>query len=297
MAENAVITVSYAPDFELCKEAAASVLAYTPASTKHYIVVPRRDLPLFSVLRGPRTNVWSVESLLPRHIVTVPRANFWLNLRRPFPPIRGWVMQQLIKLQIATQIDADVLLYADSDFVFVRPVTAATFKLDGRTRFYRKVAAVNEHFPRHLIWHDVARDMLGVPRARPPFNDYIHSPGVWERRKVLAMQDRILQITGRPWFDVMASQLHVSESTLYGVFVDVVLGEQANVAPVDSMLCHTYWDTTPLSLDEAERFVNATPDDYVAVWITSKSETPVEIRRAALAKSGFLPKTDAERVS
>jgi hypothetical protein len=294
MADLAVITVSYAPDFELCREATSSILAYTPDTAKHYIVVPRRDMALFSQLRSPRTEVWPVEKVLPRRVITVPRSNFWINLRRPFPPIRGWVMQQVVKLQMATQVDAELLLFADSDFVFVRPVTIDTFKQDGRVRFYRKEAAIDERLPRHLIWQHLARKVLGAPRAEPPFNDYIHSPGVWERRKVLAMMDRIRQVTGRNWLDVFASQLHVSESTMYGVFVDIVLAEHANVVPVGSMGCHTYWDTSPLSLEAAEKFVQETPDDYIAVWITSKSGTSIEIRRAALAKAGFLPEASSE---
>jgi hypothetical protein len=291
MADVAVITASYGPDFELAREAAASVLAFAPPSAMHYIVVPRRDLEMFSELEGSRTQVWSVESLLPRYVKAVPRANFWVNLHRPFPPIRGWVMQQLVKIEIAGRIDADLLLYADSDFVFVRPVTADTFKLDGRIRFYRKEAAIDEHMPRHVIWHNQARVLLGAPPAQPPFSDYIHSPGTWERRKVLALRDRIEQVTGKPWFDVLASQLHVSENTLYGVFVDEVLREEADVTPVGRMLCHTYWDTTPLSPEAAEQFVAETPDDNIAVWITSKSYTGLDVRRAALAKSGFLPAT------
>ena len=37
-------------------------------------------------------------------------------------------MQQMVKLQAAAQIEADVLLSVDSDVVFVRPVTAETFR-------------------------------------------------------------------------------------------------------------------------------------------------------------------------
>lgn len=285
----ATITTSYAPDFELCREAAASVLAYTPASAIHYIVVPRRDLGLFSQLRGPRTQVLPVEEILPRYVRAVPGANFWLSLRHPFPPVRGWIMQQIVKMQVPAKVDADVLLYADSDFVFIRPVTAETFRKDGHIRFYRKEAAIDEHMPRHIIWHNLARRLLGAPVAQPPFPDYINSPGAWERSKVLALHDRIQQINGRPWLDVVASQLHFSEGTLYGTFVDAVLGEQANVTPVDSMLCHTYWDTSPLSLEAAQKFLDDVAPEDIAVWITSKSGTPIEVRRAALAKAGFLP--------
>jgi Family of unknown function (DUF6492) len=284
VAELAVITPSYAPDLELCRDLNASVLLHTPATTSHYIITPQRDLALFSALRGPRTQVWSVDQLLPRHVVAVPRANLWLNLRRPFPPVRGWVMQQAVKLLAAGRVEADVLLSVDSDVVFVRPVTAETFRRDGRICFYRKDAGVDEHLPRHLIWHDVARTLLGLPRARPPLADYVQSPNVWERSTILALQDRVQQTTGRPWLHAFAAQPHVSECTLYGVFVDEVLGERSNVTPVESMRCHNYWNRSPLSLDGARQFLRTMPADDVAVMISAKSRTPPGVRRAAMSE-------------
>jgi hypothetical protein len=285
MTELAVITPSYAPDIELCRDLNASVLAHTPPSVVHHIITPHRDLRLFARLRGPRTEVWSVGQLLPRHVVAVPAANFWLNLRRPVPPVRGWVMQQLVKLQAAAQIEADVLLMADSDVLFVRPVTAGTFRPDGRLRFYRKDAGVDERLPRHLIWHDVARGLLGIPPARPPLPDYISALSAWDRDTVLALRDRIQETTSRPWLDALAARLHVSEFILYGVFVDEVLGSCAHVAPSESMLCHSYWDPYPLNVDAAERFVGAMAAEDVAVMISAKSRTPLDVRRAALSRA------------
>ncbi len=282
MAELAVITPSYAPDFELCRDLNASVLAHTLPPAVHHIIVPRRDLRLFSCLTGTRTQVLPVNELMPRHLVSVPRANMWLNLYRPFPPVRGWVMQQLVKLQAAARIEAEVLLLVDSDVLLVRPVTAETFRHDGRLRFYRKDAGVDEHLPRHLTWHDVARRLLGIPPARPPLPDYISAFTAWDRGTVLALQDRIQQATGRPWLDALAGQLHVSEFILYGVFVDDVLGEQANAAPTESMLCHSYWHQSPLDFETARKFVQALPADDVAIMISAKSHTPLDVRRTAL---------------
>jgi hypothetical protein len=283
MAELAVITPSYAPDIDLCRDLNVSVLARTPSSTTHYIIPPHRDLELFSQLRGPRTEVWSVKQLMPRYMAAVPWANFWLNLHHVAPPIRGWVMQQVVKLQAAAQIEADVLLLVDSDVLLVRPITAETFRRNGRLRFYRKDVGVDEHLPRHLIWHDVARDLLGIPRARPPLPDYISAFNVWDRLTVLALQERIQRVTGRPWLDAMAAKLHVSEFILYGVFVDEVLSDHAHVEAAESMLCHSYWDPYPLSADAAKKFVRAMPSEEVAVMISAKSRTPLDVRRTAMS--------------
>jgi hypothetical protein len=283
MAELAVITPSYSPDFELCRDLNESVLEYTPQSVMHYIFVPRRDLKLFSRLQGARTEVLSVDELLPRHMVAVPRANIWLNLHHPVPPVRGWVMQQLVKLLATALIDAETLLLVDSDVLLVRPVTVETFRRDGLLRFYRKDAAVDEHLPRHLIWHDAARSLLGISaRARPPLPDYVSPFTPWDRRTILALQDRIQRTASRHWLDAVAGELHVSEFILYGVFVDQVLSEHANVAATESTLCHSYWHTSPLDLKAAEQFVQALPAEDVAVMISAKSHTPLAVRRTAL---------------
>jgi hypothetical protein len=239
--------------------------------------------------------------MLPRRIVPVPAANAWLNLRRPYPPIRGWVMQQLVKLHAAAAVGADVLLLADSDVVLVRPVTLGTFRRDGLMRFYRDDDALDEHLPRHLIWHDTASRLLGLqPAGPPPLPDYISAFNVWDREVVLALCDRIQDVSGRPWFDAIASELHVSEFILYGVFVDRVLGASASVLPADSMLCHSYWEPAPLAAEAAAGFVSRLAPEDVAVMISAKSGTPLDVRRQALsgvdngARSAEVPAGPAE---
>jgi hypothetical protein len=286
MVELAVITPSYAPDFELCRDLNESVLRRTDSTVTHYVITPRRDLSLFSVLRGPRTEVLAVDEVMPRRMMGVPWANFWVNMRRPGPPIRGWMMQQLVKLQAATRIPADRLLLVDSDVIFARDVSAATFGRDGRVLFYRLDAGVHAAMPRHVIWHDVARKLLGLPAEQLPLPDYVSAFNVWDRGTVLALRDRIERVTGQRWLDAIGRQLHFSEFILYGVFVDRVLGEQAPVEPTDSMMCHSCWNSLPLTLPEAERFVGGLPPDDVAIMISAKSRTPLDVRRKALATIG-----------
>jgi hypothetical protein len=285
-ADLAVITPSYAPDVELCTALNESVLRYTPGPVRHYIITPARDVRLFSRLRGTRTEVLSVDEVLPWHVLALPGANFWLNLRRPWPPLRGWVMQQIIKLQMAAKVNADLLLLADSDVVLVRPVTGETFRADGRTRFYRRDNEIDSGFPRHVRWNDVACRLLGVPREPPPLPDYISPFNVWNRHIAVALQGRIEQTTGKHWLDATAAQLHFSEFVLYGVFVDKVLGGQVNVAETNSMFCHNYWKRVPLDIAEGERFMREMPADDVAVMISAKSGTPLEVRRKILSIVG-----------
>jgi hypothetical protein len=192
-------------------------------------------------------------------------------------------MQQVLKVQAASVIEADQLVLADSDVILVREITADTFRRNGKVRFYRKDAGVHDGMPRHVIWHDVSRKMLGLRPEPTPLPDYVSAFNVWDRGTILALQERIERTSGHSWLTEMSSQLHVSEFILYGVFVDKVLGDSAQATPSDSILCHSYWDNIPLNESEATRFVRELPDDDVAIMITAKSHTPIEVRRAAMS--------------
>jgi hypothetical protein len=98
---------------------------------------------------------------------------------------------------------------------------------------------------------------------------------------------------GRPWLDAIGSQLHVSEFILYGVFVDRVLGESAGVFPASSMLCHTYWNRTPMNSGDVDGFIRELSPDDVAVMISAKSRTTLDVRRQVL--SGVLAVVQAEQ--
>ena len=285
MSSFAVLTPSYAPDFEFCRALTRSVLEWTAPDVDHHVVVPQRDRELFARLRGPRTHVWTVEQLAPRRMLPMPIVNAWLNLRRPYPPVRGWVMQQIVKLGAAAELGADLVVLADSDVVFVRPVTVDTFRKGGRVRFYRSDHALDEQLPRHLAWHDAARRLVGLPPAGPPpLPDYISGGvNVWERQVLLALRERIEQVTGRPWLDAIASNLHISEFILYGVFVDDVLGSSAAVIPAESTLVHCHWGPEPMAHGAVAEFVRTLQPDDVAVMISARSDTEPDVRRKALS--------------
>ena len=280
----AVITTSFATDFELCSDLNRSVLNYSPDSIHHYIIVPEADLNLFGRLAGSRTHIRCESDLLPRSFIRVPFSKFTVNLRRPFPPVRGWILQQVIKLAAVAASEHDVVLLVDSDIEFVRPFGLETFVRDGVVRFYGRVNEINETLPRHIVWHKVARALLGLPPAQLPYTDYVSSLLAWNPAIVRRMLDRVATTTGRPWANVIAGQLHFSEWTLYGVYVDNVVGAPANSFASDDPLCLAYWDRTPLTLDGAVDFLSGVRPTDLAAMISAKSRTPLAFRRAAFAR-------------
>ena len=279
----AVITPSFAPDFELCADLHRSVLEYSPDSVHHHMIVPQRDLMLFGRLAGSRTQIQCEADLLPRSFVPVPFSKFTVNLGRPFPPVRGWILQQVLKLAAVAASEDDVVLLVDSDIEFLRQFAVETFVRNGVVRFYRKPNEIDERLPRHVIWHRVARALLGLPPAEPPYTDYISSLLAWDPAIVRRMLERVTATTGRPWPTAIAGQLHFSEWTLYGVFVDEVLGAPANSFASDDPLCLAHWGTTPLDHDSADAFLCDLQPTDIAAMISAKSRTPLAVKRAAFA--------------
>ena len=283
MKRMSVITPSFAPDFQLCADLHRSVLDSSPDSVHHHIIVPRQDLKLFGRLAGPRTHIHCEAELLPRSFVPVPLSKFTVNLCRPFPPVRGWILQQVLKLAAVAASEDDVVLLVDSDIEFLRPFAVETFVRNGVVRFYSKPDEIDERLPRHMIWHRVARVLLGLPPAGPPYTDYISSLLAWDPAIVRRMLARVTATTGRPWTTAIAGQLHFSEWTLYGVFVDHVIGAPATSFASDDPLCLAYWDETPLNRDGAVEFLRGVRPTDVAAMISAKSRTPLAVRRAAFA--------------
>jgi hypothetical protein len=286
-----VVSPSFRDDFDLCADLHHSVIRYFPEKTIHYIVTPASDVELFSKLAGPQCVIWSVSQIIPRGYVPIPHQNIWMNLKKPWMPIRGWIMQQIVKLGAAERIGADILILADSDVVFSRPVCEDYFK-QGTVRFYKKDNAIDSSMSRHVIWHQVARRILGLPPGRVPFTDYIPGGvGVFDRNVLLKLYKRIEEIHGRPWMDVIASKLHFSEFILYGVFVDEVLGRGWNDYCVSDTCVHGYWDLLPLDDAAAAAFVQTQKQDDIAIMISAKSMTPLSVRRAAINGLNIRPGT------
>lgn len=273
-----VVTPTYAPDVELFADLHESVLTWFPNDVSHIAIVDDGDLPLFRRFSGPRCDVIGVRDVLPRAVRALPVGNLWVNLRRPVPPLRGWIIQQLTKLAICEQLDERLVVLADSDLVFVRPVTADLVAPGGRARLYRKGGGVDEGLPRHVRWHAVARKLLGLPPARPPLPDYVSSLNIWNREIVQRALRRVEYVTGRRWLEAIGRELHFSEWTLYGVYADEFEGAR-DVSPAAESLCHSYWDTVPLSEDEATAFVSRLGSCDVAYMIGAKSHTPQSVRR------------------
>ncbi len=280
-----IITPSYAPDYELCADLVASVRKFAPSGTVHRLIVPTSDMKLFSALASHDVVVESVDSILPRQFRKLPFSNIWINWRAPWPPVRGWIAQQLVKLAAAAASTADVVVLVDSDVTFGRPFDLATYgALDGPALF-RLADAVGPHLPRHVMWDEVARRLLDVPVADPgPLPDYICWPCIWIPELVRGALSRVESVSGLPWSRAISRELHFSEMVLYGVYVDEIVRTDQHVEIISDMRSVAHSDEVALDARSIEQFLSKLGDDRVAVMVSAKSGTALGIRRAALGR-------------
>ncbi len=297
MTELAVLTPSFRGDAEIFADLHRSVLEFTPEDTVHHVFVPLRDRHLFVRFQGPRCRILTSRELLPGRYQRTGRGDSYVNLRRPWPPVRRWVMQQAIKIAAAARIEADVVVVADSDVVLVRPVTADRFRVGGQRCLFRTDDGVTADMARHVIWHRVARELFGLPPAPPPpLPDYVSSFNFWDPAVVRDIQRRISDTTGGDWLDAFTSQLHVSEFMLYGVYVDEVQHAAKPRPPAaEPAICHNTWQTTPLDRDGAVAFADRLPPEAIAMMISAKSHTPVDLRRLAIERCAEIVKAGERR--
>ena len=289
----AVLTPSYAPDFADFAELHRSVLEFTDPAVLHYVVVPDEDLPLFSTLGSSRMVLLGYRELLPSSFVStawfaravariprVPRGARFIavNVRRPWPPLRGWLLQQIVKLGMAARMECDTLLLIDSDALLIRPVSEETFASPTAVRFYSNPAAIGAEMTRHVAWHQAARRMIGVPPdGPPPYADPIGSVVSWDPEVVRGLISRLSEVAGRPWQTAVSREWEFSEYVLYGEYLAEFGTDRQLSFVADTTLCHSHWDPHPLDLDGAKRFVASLDPRDVAVHVQSNSHTSPEI--------------------
>lgn len=284
--KHALLTVSYAADYERCALLAESVQRFVPPSVPYRIVVSARDARLFRSLADSRTEIVVIEELWPWRLVELKRLRLWLSLRAR--PVRGWILQQLVKLQADRIVDAEHLVFVDSDVFFVRPFDPATRVVDGLVPLFQSPGLFTHG--RYAGWHAASARLLGLPRGEHR-NDYISNLVTWRRETLLRLQQRVEAVTAGPWLRALCNTLDLSEYNLYGTFCDRVLGFAAAGHFVEHKpICHSLWhlaDAGESPRDAVQRHVRALEPHHVALHIQSRIGVPVALYRDLVGSGAF----------
>lgn len=214
----AVVTKTYAPDLTRCELLAESLDRCAPM-IPHYLIVDRRDRPAFKHLEYGKRQLIDSEDLLNVRMLRTPGSKaYWLSLRAL--PVRGWIMQQIIKIAAIDAIPEQTLVLCDSDVAFIRCFDRNDLLVDGKVGLFD----VEHSGPESRAWTDTARRLLGLPTTQAGYRNYVGHLICWNRETVKAMQERIESSTGINWQLALARTLNFSEYMIYGTFVREVLG-------------------------------------------------------------------------
>lgn len=270
---TALVTASYAVDFERCRLLCETIDQNVTGASHHYLLVEKRDVAQFRQLENSRRSVVDERDLLPHWLrafddpSSLFRRRIWLSTRTW--PLRGWHVQQLRRMAIATHVEQDVLVYCDSDVAFLKPFDCGAFQRGGKVRLFRRDnALLAPGHDDHQIWSRNAASVLGIGTPEFSPHDYISTLIAWRRRSVSDMLARIEQVHGRHWVEAVGAQRKFSECMIYGRFVDEV-AQGADHFLGSEEFCRVHWNGTPLSDDGFREFIAEMSSEQVAIGMQS----------------------------
>ena len=281
---TALVTASYAGDLERCRLLCETVDHHVRGHDHHYLLVAGHDMKLFRDLERPRRTVVDERDLLPSwlHCFPDPIAGggkrIWLSLRTL--PLRGWHVQQLRRIAIASHVDQEALLYCDSDVAFVRDFDCDTLWDGDDLRLFRREGGLRRSgLDQQRLWSENAGRVLGIAGSRTSEHDYIATVIAWRRDAADAMRRRIEAVSGRDWVAAVAASRQFSECMMYGRFADDVQSGAGHFHD-ERELCRVYWTGLALSDQTFREFIAAMTPEQVAIGVQSFIGTDVgRIRR------------------
>ena len=288
----ALLTPTYGRDLELCTLLCESVDRHVKSFSKHYLLVPDCDLPLFAHLASERRVIVPASAYLPGWLRPLPRViqrkrrQFWWSLRAK--PVSGWHVQQFLKIAAVISLPYQRYCILDSDVVFFRDFDLARYEYPNSIPLLTMANAVTADQPRHSRWLETSHALLGLPTPALPAPDFIGHIIFWDQQTTRALTQRIEAITGLGWTEALCKTRNFSEYLLYGYFVRNDPASATAHTVVASTPCISYWERSTLNKDELNALLRSADRNDVAFSIASFSGTPVSTIRAAIAENNAI---------
>ncbi|MFM9978664.1 MAG: DUF6492 family protein [Sphingomonadaceae bacterium] len=275
----AIVTPTYPPDLERCRLLVES-LGHCAPTVPHYLIVDRRDARCFRPLTSARTILIESETILEPWLRRIPtRHGYWFNFKGF--PVRGWMLQQMLKIGIANVVSEPILVFCDSDVAFIRPFDRDAIMQDG------KVGLLDLDFAddRTRRWSAVSCALLGLDPARVALRAHVGNMICWRRDLMLALQKHIEGVSGSSWQQTIARLRTVSEYALYGSFVRNVIGyENSGHAPSDRPLIKPSWGTDIAAPGALDAFFAGFAASEIGIMAHSKDAVDLPRLRALLER-------------
>lgn len=273
----AIITPSYVNDFERCKLLVESKRKFLKEYVVQYIVIDKSDINLFKQLESSQTKLLIKQNILPWWIIKLPfllkNKTVWLSLKGNL--LRGWIIQQMIKLAVSKYVSEDILVYMDSDEFFVKKTSFNDLFVEiEKLRLYRNDGGCDPK------WATTVADILSLEVSDCAKYSFVGHPVTWSRLKVLDLLDFIENKYKTDWYTVVSKYWNFSEYQLYGCYMSFCDELNSDYFVTDVEFSHQlYWKDgicpDPLSEKECIDFFDKVGDKNFGM-ITSASKTPLE---------------------
>lgn len=271
--QYALVTPSFRMDVERCALLIDSIERFVPADVHHYLLIDHRDVPLFRPLLRRRTEIIVAEDLLPSWLMRVPGIRrFWVSLRTR--PVRNWMLQQIIKLSVPAVLTEEILLYTDSDVLFIAPYDPHDFEIGGSVPLFMETGQ-RGLLDSHIPWNQRASKLLGLPVQDSYDTNFIGNVVCWRRSVARNVLRRVESVTGRRWQQAIAALDVFAEYTLYGMYATELLDPGSLVWRDGQVRTLNYWGTTPLDVTALEELRSRRQPNHHSVMISAKSHTAV----------------------
>ena len=272
----ALITPTYAKDRELLDISCAHVDRYCEGNVEHFVIPSHSERTIFQHLSGKHRHIIYKEDIFG---VAVRRLPFKVIGKEIFLfdhifPVRGWILQQLLKFCAPDITDADIFVYLDSDVFPIRHFSARNFVLDGKVRFLKKPGFAD--IEPHRKWHKSAGRLFGLPEKSYYGADYIGHFLSWRRDTCVELRKFLEEKWRTQWPRLLARKKDISEYILYGIYVDHVLSGDVHrhyVTDVELCLSSWYFDTNK---ELTSQLLEALRDGHLAVNLQSNLHLPID---------------------
>jgi hypothetical protein len=263
----AIVTPTFLPDLARCELLAESLDRMVP-QVPHYLIVDRRDRLKFVHLQRGRRLLIESEELLGSWIFRAPgRKGYWLSMKAL--PVRGWIIQQILKIAAIDLISERTLIFCDSDTAFFRSFGMESLLVNG------KIGLLDVEFNNETTrrWSNTARALLGQSLSGGNYRGHVGNMICWNRETIGAMRQQIELVSGMSWQVTLARTISFSEYMIYGVFVREVVGYEAtDHAPSTVPLVKPSWGVALATESVLEKFFSDFDPRTVAVMIHSKDQ-------------------------
>lgn len=240
-------TKTYREDAERFLLLRKSIKRLYKGEARHFVIVPRHDLPIFKkITRGD-----DIELLCEnRYVLPKYYPKKWYEVLKKVAPGQawrfsshagrpGWIVQQIVKLNLPEIVPEGPVAIIDSDAFFLRPVEDHDLIGSEGKRVLVRIEPKTES-GKHRKHIENARKILCLPPGTTEHH-YMGNPAILYPDWIKELRNYLELKHKTNWQEVLYEANTFSEYSIYGIFIEEVLKPQ-DLAIRQTPFHYSIWD-------------------------------------------------------